>query len=281
MDFEAAAAAYADGGNSTSGDGSARTLSGFATGDHAGEPRWDAYVDRLGDGWLDDFVTSALEGTDAFEGEGDAVRRQGVQKGAMNQVMIAWMFHEVDAAAQKLEAGDTDPASGAPHNVDEGWAFYHGAEPDCAPYATADKRGADFGTGTAVNDALLAAFEQARDASVDGDTEAYAAASDEIERQVLITYLQATSKYATSVTADLEAGDDETARVHQAEGWAFWRVAEPFVAEVDQAAADTIGSVLELGSAPDPESASTVTPAVEGVLEDLGISQGEFGSYEG
>ena len=62
--------------------------------------------------------------------------------------MVAWALHEVVAAINKAADGNFDPASGAPHNWDEGWAFYHGADPGCGPFATADKRGGNFGTGT-------------------------------------------------------------------------------------------------------------------------------------
>ena len=122
------------------------------------EAIWNDYTGHFGDQtWLDSFVMSAIRGTGAFAGESDLVRRQGIQ----NQVMVAWSLHEVIAALGKAGDGNFDPASGAPHNWDEGWAFYHGADPSCGPYATADSRGGNFGTGTAVNDALAAAFTEA------------------------------------------------------------------------------------------------------------------------
>ena len=80
---------------------------------------------------------SAIQGTGAFTGESDLVRRQGIQKGIQNQIMVAWTLHEVIAALGKADDGNFDPASGAPHNWDEGWAFYHGADPSCAPSAGA------------------------------------------------------------------------------------------------------------------------------------------------
>ena len=74
------------------------------------------------------------------------MRRQGIQKGVQNQILIAWVLHELDAALVKVVGpGNVIPESGAPHAVDEAWAFYHGEKPDCSPYATADRRGADFG----------------------------------------------------------------------------------------------------------------------------------------
>ena len=47
----------------------------------------------------------------------------------MNQVMIAWVIHELNAAMDKAADGNFDVASGAVHNWDEAWAFYHGSAP--------------------------------------------------------------------------------------------------------------------------------------------------------
>lgn len=280
-DYDAVRAAYAEGGNSTNSDGSARTLQGFATGDRD-EPLWNTAADHFGtDTFLDDFVIAAIDGTGLFEGESDGVRRQAIQKGIQNHIMMMWAFHELDAAAAKVEAGEIDPASGAPHNVDEAWAFYHGAEPGCAPFATATKRGEDFGTGEAVNGALLAATEDLRDAAVAGDAEAYASAYDAFVSQALVPYVQATIKYAVVVGEDLAAGDAEAARVHQAEGYSFWRVLAPYVAEVDTAAADDVDAVLDLANEPAEDGGERVRATLEAVYADLGITVEQVGEFQG
>lgn len=279
IDADAAATIYAEGANSTSGE-DMRTLQGFAS-EERDEPLWNAYADRLGATWLDDFVTAALEGTGPFEGEEDAVRRQGIEKGVQNQVLVAWALHEMDSARVSIEDGDLDPASGAAHKVDEVWAFYHGAAPSCSPYATADSRGEDFGTGSAANDAALAANEAMRDAAVEGDLEAYDAAYEQFLDAIRLTYTQATLKYAQNVSNEVEAGDEAAARVQQAEGWAFFRVLEPFVAEVDPAAADTIAGVLDLANEPAADSGETVRTALESVYDGLGLTAEQVGEYSG
>lgn len=278
-DYEAARSAYAEGGNSPSGDG-VRTLQGFATGE-LDEPLWNLYTERFGPTWLDVFVTAALDGTGPFEGEADGVRRQGIQKGVQNQILVAWAFHEIDAAREKVEAGETDAASGAPHNVDEVWAFYHGADPSCGAVATASKRGADFGTGEATNERALAAVETMRDAALAGDLATFDEGYDEFVAAVATVYAQATIKYAVVMGEDLAAGDDETARVHQAEGWAFYRVIEPLVADADPEAADTIADILSLDSEPQEGAGDTVRQALESVYDDLGITAEDVGTYEG
>lgn len=281
LDYDAIARVYVEGGNSVKGDGSVRTLAGFARTERD-ERIWNDYVAYYGDPtWLDTFVWSAIQGTGAFEGEPDLVRRQGIQKGIQNQIMVAWAIHELVAALGKAAQGNFDPASGAPHNWDEGWAFYHGAEPGCAPYATADKRGGNFGTGAAVNDALAAAFTEGVEALVDGDMGGAGIATATIMQQLTVTYVQAAIRYAHVMDGDLEAGDAGAARVHQAEGWAFYRVIEPLVAGVDAEAAATIASYYDLSAGPPRAGAgAAVQAALESVYAGLGITAGQVGQLQ-
>ena len=274
-DFAAAAEAYAEGGNSVKGDGSVRTLKGFAA-TPLDEPSWQGAAEHFGsDTWLDDEVTAALEGTGRFAAASEEQRTQAVQKGIQNGVMVAWVLHELDAAKAKVAAGETDPAEGAPHNVDEGWAFYHGENPDCAPYATADKRGADFGRGHAVNEAILAAFSAARDAAAAGDTGAYAEADAEIRRQLVITYVQAVEKY----TAKSAEGGDEAAK-QQAEGYAFYRVIAPQIAAASAEAAKAIETALGGARPPTKAQADTALQALRDAYDPLGVTAEDIGSLQ-
>ena len=281
LDYDAIERVYTEGGNSVKGDGSIRTIAGFARSERD-ERIWNDYVAYYGDPtWLDSFVMSAIEGTGAFAGESDLVRRQGIQKGIQNQVMVAWAIHELVAALGKAAQDNFDPASGAPHNWDEGWAFYHGAEPGCGPYATADKRGGNFGTGTAVNAALAAAFTEGVEALVDGSAAGGGIATAKIMQQLSVTYVQATIRYAHVMDGDLESGDTDAARVHQAEGWAFFRVIEPLVAGVDADAAATIASYYDLSAGPPRAGAGdAVQAALESVYAGLGITAAQVGELQ-
>lgn len=279
VDFAAAAALYRDGRNSIAGDGTTRTLAGFAT-EAREEPVWDDYVAFYDDpAWLDTFVTDALEGTGTFAGASDDVRAQGVQKGIQNGVMVAWTLHELTAARADVAAGEIAPADGAPHKVDEAWAFYHGEDPTGAPFATADKRGADFGTGSAVNTAVLDRIEAARDAAVAGDAAALDAAVAEVTRQITITYVQAALKYAATADAELAEGDEAEARVQQAEGLAFFRVVAPLVAAADPGAARTTLDALDVTAGPRAGMGDRVATALEGAYEGLGITPAEIGTF--
>ena len=224
---------YENGEHAEKSDGSYRTLMGFA--DAAGKNH--AYDDYYGaDGSWNDFVSAAIEGTGPFAGESDTVRDQATEKGIQNGVMTAYAIHELNAAIIKAEAGNWGPDD-AQHAWDEGWAFYHGpddADADydgCGPFATASKRGGNFGTGDATNIATLAAMNDGLTALKNEDMQGVIDARDEVLRNVVIVYSQASVRYASKMTDDLAAGDTADYDKHQAEGHAFYRVIEAYVAE--------------------------------------------------
>ena len=224
---------YDDGKHAEKSDGSYRTLMGFA--DASGKNHaYDAYYDA--DGSWNDFVSAAIDGTGPFEGESDTVRDQAVEKGIQNGVMTAYAIHELNAAIIKAEAGNWG-ADDAQHAWDEGWAFYHGPDDSnhdydgCGPYATAAKRGGNFGTGDATNIATLAAMNAGLTALQAEDMQGVVDARDEVLKNIVIVYSQASVRYASKMTDDLAAGDTADYDKHQAEGHAFYRVIEAYVAE--------------------------------------------------
>ena len=224
---------YENGEHAEKSDGSYRTLMGFA--DAAGKNH--AYDDYYGaDGSWNDFVSAAIEGTGPFAGESDTVRDQATEKGIQNGVMTAYAIHELNAAIIKAEAGNWGPDD-AQHAWDEGWAFYHGPDDanadydGCGPFATAAKRGGNFGTGDATNIATLAAMNDGLTALKNEDMQGVIDARDEVLKNVVIVYSQASVRYASKMTDDLAAGDTADYDKHQAEGHAFYRVIEAYVAE--------------------------------------------------
>lgn len=279
IDFAAVGAIYRDGRHSTEANGSKRTLGKFAAEPRSLEDTLGRYERYLGARWLDSFVSAAINGTAPFAGESDAVRRQGVQKGVRNQILVAWALHELDAAVEKAGKASFTKASGAPHNWDEAWAYYRGEKPECAAYATAEERGKEFGTGSAVNEGILAAMNQGLKALLAKSTTGAAKARDEVARQITITYLQSAIKYAAEVDTALAQGKVDEARVWQAEGWAYFRVIEPLVAKVNTTAARAVVDVFELGTKPAPGSAEKVAGALAKAYPALGIRASEVGEY--
>ena len=219
-------------------DGSYRTLMGFA--DASGKNHaYDAFYGA--DGSWNDFVSAAIDGTGPFADESNTVRDQATEKGIQNGVMTAYAIHELNAAIIKAEAGNWGPDD-AQHAWDEGWAFYHGPDDSnhdydgCGPYATADKRAGNFGTansgGTAAtNVATLAAMNAGLTAMQNEDMQGLVDARDEILKNIVIVYSQASVRYASKMTDDLAAGDTSDYDKHQAEGHSFYRVIEAYVAE--------------------------------------------------
>ena len=280
IDFSAVGAVYRDGGNSVNADGSVRTLAGFATADDRGAHGLAEYYGTPTP--LDDYVTAALDGSGVFEGTSDAVRRQGTQKGIQNQVMVAWAVHELNSALAKAAEGDFDAAEGAPHNWDEAWAFYHGAEPGCAPYNTANSRADNFGTTAAdgttarANEAILAAMIEGRDALLAGDAQGAEDAATEVLRNLVVTYSQAAIRYATLVEEDLSAGDTDSAAEHRTEGQAFFRVIEATVAG-SGADVDAVNAVFDLSAPAENGDGDTVRASLQPAWDALGISDDDIG----
>jgi len=280
VDYDAVETVYRDGVNSVNADGSVRTIAGFASRDD----RNPAHQEFFGTATpLDDFVSAALAGTGAWEGEPDLVRRQGIEKGVQNQIMVAWVIHELNTAMGKVADGDIDPQTGAPHNWDEGWAFYHGVDGGCGPFATANSRAGNFGTTgedgeTALaNEMILEAMIAGRDALVDGDEEAALVATTDALKGLSIVYSQATLRYAQVVEDDLAAGDGDAARVHQAEGWAFSRVMAPYLGE-HGADMDAIDAFYNLDAEPTDGGYALVEAALQPAWDALGITAADIGT---
>ena len=282
-DFAAVEDIYRNGENSVKSDGSIRTIGGFAAGEGK-KHGLDAYYGTPTP--LDDFVTAALQGTGMFEGQSDGVRSQGAEKGIQNQVMVAYAVHELYAALAKAQEGNFDVASGAVHNWDEGWAFFHGTEPGCSPYATGNKRAGNFGTVGAdgetaqANEAILAAMIAGRDALLASDAAGAEAATEEVVRGLAITYSQAAIRYASLIEGDLADGNDAKAKEHQAEGLAFWRVIEAYMVP-EGADADAMDAIFNLNNPPGANGYGVeVRAALEPAWDALGIAASDIGSLQ-
>lgn len=203
-----------------------------------GEPDWAGVragfsqggASRKGDGTLRTLATLLVAPDDiafietALDGEGnDAVRAQQVEKG-ITVLVTRKVIQELEAAGDKLADGDTDPEEGAPHNVDEAWAFY--LADGNGPSSTAQKRAADFGLEGKVDEAVLAGLLNAQRAALDGDADAFDEAAAEVRSALNYIFYLATYKY-------LDVQDDE---VRRAEGQAFYRgIAPILVADVPAA----------------------------------------------
>jgi len=225
---------YMNGKHAEKSDGSFRTLEGIANAEgkkHGLDTYYGTAVP------LHDYLMAAIDGTGMFADASDAMREQAVEKGVQNQIMIAYAVHELNSALAKGAAGNWDVDSGAPHAWDEGWAFYHGPDDadfdydGCSPYKTGDKRAGNFGTagadGTAnANAAILQAMNNGLDALIAEDLENATMWTNDVVKNLVIIYSQATIRYASKMSTDETV---DAAQTHQAEGYSFWRVIEALV----------------------------------------------------
>jgi hypothetical protein len=230
--FATAKDIYMNGKNAQKDSGSYRTLAGFAAAEGKNHG-YDTYYGQAGS--VDAHIMAALDGTGDFAGTSDTVRYQGVAKLTANLGMVAYTIHELNSAVGKAADGNVDNDSGAPHNWDEGWAFFHGPDEDvsCSPVATLNKRGADFGTETnGVSNtftAIEAAMVSGLTAIQNNDTAGYTDATNTIVKNLIIAYSQATLKYTSKMDSN------ESGPKYQAEGYTFWKTIEAYVADYTDA----------------------------------------------
>ena len=305
-DFATAKDIYMNGKNAEKSDGSFRTLAGFASAEGKNHG-YDAYYDAAGS--VDAHITAAMDGTGDFADTSDTVRYQGIAKLTVNMGMVAYTIHELNSAIAKADSGNVDNDSGAPHNWDEGWAFFHGPDEDwsCSPAYVMKKRAADFGTET---DGVSNALTASQNAMIDGlaalqaeDSEGYTAAANAVVKNVVITYSQAVLKY----TSKMDSND--SAAKYQVEGYAFWKAIEAYsaahtnaciaaddnvtyVGNSDETAcaegetfeghygANRINEILDLQDASQLGTSYDVTAHLEHVWAHYGITSDDIGTYE-
>jgi hypothetical protein len=227
-DFAAAAAIWSDGANSVKDDGSKRTLASFVEGTD-----------------VETHVDAALGGTGDAADLDAAQRRQWVDKGT-TVALRAKVLAELDAAREKAAAGETDPADGAPHNVDEAWAFYV-AEGE-GIQSTAEKRAADYGLPeNELSDEVVAALTAALTAAQAGDAQALERAQEQTRGALNTIFAMAVNKYA------VEGQNDPVA---QEEGRAFaWALLDDLpAAQAEELSAAFDGKM----SAADAEQVATL-----------------------
>lgn len=234
VDWAAVKAVWEEGGASKKSDGSTRTLRKLVD-----APETVALVD------------AAIAGSTA--GASEAVRAQQVDKG-ISVLLAAKVMGELKSAAEKVVAGKTEPAAGAPHNVDEAWAFFTAKGNGLA--STAEKRAADFKREGTVVEPILTALGRAQAAAGKGDNAALSEATLQVREGLNYVFYLATHKYLGAA--------DEGGR---AEGRAFYRAIQPLVAAADPGADQAIMAGFASGAA----AAGRAALHREPVLKAIGV----------
>lgn len=187
-------------------------------------------------------VSDAISGTGTAAQASAAVRRQKVDKG-ITVILERKVLGELEAAAEKVADNKTDDASGAPHNVDEAWAFYT-AEGN-GPASTAAKRAGDFKKEGQVHEAVVKALSAAQAAARSGDAAALETANGDVEAALDYVFYLATFKY-------LDTKNDPVTR---AEGETFYVGIQPELAKEAADADQAIAAAFTSGDAPAGRSA--------------------------
>ena len=215
-----------------------RTLAGYAASDSV-LAQFPSAID------LDGNVRAGLTGKWAGRQVSDPVRRQLTNKG-LQAIIYGKVLQEMASARSQMEAGNLDDASGAPHKVDEAWAFYVGAaDPEgnrrYSIANTARSREGNFKLAPKVSVPLAQALSDALEASRAGDMAGYDAAAAEVKARLNTIFYLASLRYAYVSSTDT----DESSRAqHLAEAWAFFQAIAPIVASASLSIADSINDIF-------------------------------------
>ena len=182
----------------------------------------------------------------------DAVRAQQVDKG-MVVILAEKVVSELRAAGVKVGKGELDPSKGAPHNVDEAYAFFVAEEQ--GPAATADKREKSPELAGKVRQPVVDALADAQRAAVAGDAAALTAATTRTQAALDHVFYLAVHRYLA------HEGD----AVARAEGGAFYLAIQPRVQAASPAADSAILATLAGGDTASGRAALN-SPEVFGAL---------------
>ena len=170
---------------------------------------------------------------------------EAAEKGARDLIIISRIIQELKEA---LAATNINVAK---NHWDSVWALYHGPDDilgqKCSPHSTAGKRGDKFNTevGEAaqtninIEDAIKAGATALRDASsMSADLiTTLSVHKDNILKNIIVIYSQATIGYATKMSGYIDVGDTRLQKA-RAEGGTFWKtirghINEKLVTDID------------------------------------------------
>ncbi|KAG2484407.1 hypothetical protein HYH03_016821 [Edaphochlamys debaryana] len=284
--FDEALSIYSTGKNSFSGL-ARRTFFRFASyapsASGAPEPLHDMFTMGRNSTWLDEAIKAALA-----RGDGH------LAIGLIHVATMKYMLHEVDEGYNKIANYLADPAngtsfindaSGAPHNVDEGFALWAGGSADACQTLSgvAAKLAKDMGTvfinrpfvNTAVTGLWNELLATARLPTV--DIQAYADARKHFVRVLTIAGIQGVAHSAYSVQAAQACGNEEQEQMAQAGVLTHWAYLEPMLV-YRRTKPEIMSALASAITAARPNYKTKVYPAVRSLLHSMGRSTREVGT---
>jgi hypothetical protein len=278
VDWAAATALYEGGKNSLRADGTKRTLAGLA-----GEAPVLAIFPNgatvyANTSFLDARVRWGLTGTGRAQGLSDNARRQIVEKSLLS-IVYGKALQELESAKTRVDQGNLDNATGAPHAVDEAWGIVSGTSdaggnPRNTPgqsgsnslLATATGRETNFKLEGKLCDPLEAAFVRLLAAAQKGDKAAFETAHTEVKGYVNAIFYLGSLRYVKSLEADTTAKAREE---HLAEGWSFWQTIRASVAAASPSAAQAVEAAYT--RSPDEAFPASETTKVYAALNEAAV----------
>jgi len=236
------------------------------------------------DAFLDTYLVAAMEGEFPFVS--DVTRAQVIEKLLVSDLLVQRVYFHIDSAVIFARNGN---AADALFQWNTGLAAYYGADVDCAPFGNSQSRGVEFATISTdgiswTNDNILDSFQKGGEALEDGVVtedvlDTLIRSRFEIIRSITIIYIQATFKYASLMEEALNEGTDVDKP--RAEGFSYYLVVHPFVADVDPVAAQNVSNAFDLGKQPILEEVTQVKPLIRSTLEGLRIREQEVNDFDG
>jgi high-affinity iron transporter len=282
-DYAGAKILYEKGNHSCKSTTNVRTLQSFAVKDLSGETFYDAAsaAGLSSPQWWNEWMLDALSGTGVFEGLSTTKRVTSLKKGILGLVTL-YASHELESAIFKAADVALRGNSGggtAAHAWDEGWAFYYGADESGSnsPWEVAKKRDGDFPDGSRVHVDIVAQFNAGLMAvrNETFDIDVAKKARDTIYALWTVTYLRAALKY-------LEIIEHTYQEKAHAEGYAYYRAIDGWLAAKDTTAAASMRAALDIRKT--DVVAGTFCDAkakVEAAYEALGIDCAVVGLFSG
>lgn len=278
IDWSAATALYEKGKNSKRPDGSLRSLAATAADDDvlAQFPNGEKVFGTKD--FLDANVRAGLAGSGRGKGLSDEARGELVKKGSL-VILYGAVLDELQDARIKIVNGNTGPTVGAPHNVDEAWAFYAGAADDksARPYALAAvalAREANFNAKGKLDGEIQEELQEAQEKAAKGDLAGFDKEVAEVRQRLNAVFYLSTLQEFNEALEDTQTAPRQK---HLAEAWAYWQALRPIVAGVSSSRAGAVEAVFARdGSQPVTKAdVDQVYGALnsEDVLKALGVSR--------
>lgn len=289
VDWDAVQKMYEKGKHSVKGDGSVRTLNGFASKPDNFKkysPDASAYFAtnnicklepvqdfKCTDGkFLDELIEFyAMKGTGPFKGASDAIRGAVVKAGLLVN-MHYWVRLEFGKAIGKAKDGNVEPLKGAPHNWDEAFAFYWGPEGKDSLYALAAELSSKHKLGTSINKAFFESLVAGLKVMTDDKKEPQAD-TDKATKQLHRLFILALLDTAKAMD---DTSDADARLVLRWKGFAYWHaVGHLFAADSN---ADTALKDVFFTGKVTKDFAAAVQKAVSDNLSKLGYTKDDFGT---